>query len=127
MTMPDERTKSLRWGYEVLGELNADLEVPDDLRARAQAVCAGYPTPRTIQALIASNARRLPADMAEAIEAARTLFVDIQLSGMGSAATRKSLLYTLRHFPPVGSARHAAEVGFPGGIELWVSAMDDPR
>ena len=127
MTMPDERTKSLRWGYELLGELNADFEVPDDLRARVQAVCAGYPTPRMIQALIESNAKRLPANMAEAVEAARTLFVDIQLSGTGSAATRTSLLYTLRHFPLVGSARHAAEVGFPGGIESWVSAMQDPR
>jgi hypothetical protein len=121
MTTPEERTKSLRWAWELLAEIDADPDTGDDLRARARAVATEFPDPGVLQSLIASNAERLPTPYADAIEAARNLFLDIQLGTTGSPATRKGVLYTLRHYPPAGSATGLARGRFAFGIEDWLA------
>lgn len=121
MTMPDERTRSLRWGHELLAEISADSELSSEIRDLARSVGLTFPSPQAVQALIASNAESLPVDLAVALETARALFVEIQMSGTGSAATRKGVVYTLRHFPPAGAASSAASGRFIFGIESWVA------
>lgn len=117
MTMPDERARSLRWAHELLAELVAYSSIPEGFRARAQTICQAFPTPQQVRMLVDSKAERLPLDNAEAIEAARALFLDIQLGSVGSPETRKNLTYTMRHYPLPGSAK----TRFAGGVDNWLS------
>jgi len=121
MTMPAERTRSLRWAHELLSALVAADDLSDEIRDRARLLCSSFPGPEAVQSLIASNADRLPVEIAQAIEQARVLFVDVQLSGCGSEAIRNNLLYTLRHFPTPGSAASIARDRFAFGIESWLA------
>lgn len=121
MTLPDERARSLRWAHELLTEIATDPEVLKELRVRAEDLRLVFPTTEFLQALVTSKAEHLPSDVAAAIEAARILFVETQLSTSGSPATRKGLLYTLRHYPLQGSATTAANARFAGGIESWIA------
>jgi hypothetical protein len=61
MTMPDERTRALRWAGELLREVAASTQVPEELRREARAVLRHYPT----ASAIAQIARLMPtvADM----------------------------------------------------------------
>jgi len=120
MTTPDERTRSLRWAHELLGAISSDGELAAEIRERAIAASSAFPSPQTIQSLIASNAERLPIDMAIAIEAARALLVDIEASGFASAPMRRDILYTLRHFPLARAAERVSRARFAFGIESWV-------
>jgi hypothetical protein len=120
MTTAEERTRSLRWAHELLSEIDSDPMVAEDLRGRARALVETFPSPEAIQELVESQADRLPERMATAIESARTLFVDIQLSATGASSTRNSLLYTLRHFPLKGAADHAKR-RFAGGVDDWLA------
>jgi len=120
MTMPGERTRSLRWAHELLGALSMEGELPTEIRDRACAISSAFPSPQTIQSLIASNAERLPTDLAIAIEAARALLVDLQASGYAPAPMQQDILYTLRHFPPAGAAKGFARGRFAFGIESWL-------
>lgn len=124
MTTPDERTRSLRWAHELLGALSSDGELAAELRERASAASSAFPSPQAIQSLIASNAERLPIDMAMAIEAARVLLADIEAGGFASAPMRREILYTLRHFPLARAAERVSRVGFAFGIESWVGRHD---
>jgi hypothetical protein len=119
MTMPIERTRSLRWGFELLTTLADDNEVPIDLRERAQLLMTTYPSPEQVTQLISSNSAALPTGVGVAIEQARELFTDVQLTCRGAATTRRDLQFTLRHFPLPGHAE-SRERGFPGGIEFWI-------
>jgi hypothetical protein len=44
MTMPDERTRALRFAGEVLREMLARSDVPEDLKRQARATLRHYPT-----------------------------------------------------------------------------------
>ena len=48
MTMPSERTRAMRWAYEILVELHARQDVPEDLRHQAWMTLRHYPDQRTI-------------------------------------------------------------------------------
>lgn len=45
MTMPHERTRSLRWGFEFLGEMLSDMTIDESMRATAQRLLLTYPRP----------------------------------------------------------------------------------
>ena len=99
MTVPDERPRDLKWGFEQLHELVADSDGPSDLRERAARLADHYPTPAALDQLVSDNAQTMPRALADAIEGAGALFRDVQASCGGNVDTRKSVLYTLRHFP----------------------------
>jgi hypothetical protein len=99
MTMPDERTRSLRWGAEVLLELQQDATLPWPLRARAATIAPRYPNAEQMCSVISSDAGCLPSEWVEAISDALGLFEEISRSCVGTDETRRSLLFTLRHFP----------------------------
>ena len=48
MTMPNERTRALRWGYEVLQEIAEDPSVRDEQRSKAAEVLVDYPPPADV-------------------------------------------------------------------------------
>ena len=66
MTMPHERTRSLRWGFEFLGEMLSDETIDDHTRATAQRLLLSYPRPEQILELIEADAPGLPRTATEA-------------------------------------------------------------
>ena len=101
MTMPNERMRSLRWGWEVLEELSLDETLAEGIRERSREVRLRYPSPQVLLAHILSDAPQpgLPLEWTQAFRDALELFWKVQYGGLGSKETRNSLLYTLRHFP----------------------------
>ena len=72
MAMPHERTRSLRWAFEVLQEVRADALANEGDRARAAELLVSFPTPAAVLEYIQSDASCLPvdADAALAIDGA---------------------------------------------------------
>ena len=91
--------RALRWGWELLRDIQQDATVPVESGDSARALALRYPVPAMLPELLASGARRLPQDLGAAIDDARTLFEELQVRGSGTADTQRFLLYTLRHFP----------------------------
>ena len=99
MTMPDERTRSLRWGFEFLGEMLLDETIDACLRATAQRLRLTYPRPDQILKWIQTDAPGLPQAAAEALVEASELWTRLQLSSQGTQETRHALRFVQRHFP----------------------------
>lgn len=99
MTTASERTRALRWGAELLLELQHDATVPPALRARAATIQPRYPSAEQMRAIMGSDTADLPSEWAEAIGDALGLFQELSRSCVGNDETRRSLLFTLRHFP----------------------------
>jgi len=99
MTMPDERTRSLRWGFEFLGEMLADETIEDSLRAAAQRLLLTYPRPDQILEWIEADAPGLPQAAARALVEASELWTRLQFSRQGTQETRHALRFVQRHFP----------------------------
>ena len=99
MTMPDERTRSLRWGFEFLGEMLLDETIEDSIRATAQRLRLTYPRPDQILEWIEADAPGLPQAAARALVEASELWTRRQCSGQGTQETRHALRFVQRHFP----------------------------
>lgn len=99
MTMPDERTRSLRWGFEFLGELLSDETVEAPHRATAQRLLLTYPRPQEILEWIEADAPGLPPAASEALVDASDLWTHLQFSRQGTPETRHTLKFVQRHFP----------------------------
>jgi hypothetical protein len=99
MTMPDERTRAIRWGGELLEQIASDIALPDTMIAAAQRIALMYPTPKALEDRLRSCAAGLPPAWATALLDAHELFDETRASALGSASTRSHLMYTLRHFP----------------------------
>jgi len=121
MTMPAERTRALRWGWELLSKLQERAGVPDELRARAAAIARAYPTPVVVKSWIEDDLPKLPEEPAKCVEAAGSLFADLQ--GMPSLddELRRETLYVRRHYPQPGEAVAAARREFFFGIHSWLA------
>ena len=119
MTMPCERMRSLAWGIEVLSEIQADSQIPAELAVRARDIAGAYPSLDLLYAALDSNAQ-LPVHCGAAIDFARALFEEIVLSGAGCTQTRRSLNFTLRHFPLRGVGPLLARLP-RGEIEQWLA------
>src|SRR5437868_15490194 len=99
MSTPEERMRALRWGWELLRDIQRDATVPVESGDSARALALRYPAPAMLQELLASGARQLPQDVGAAIDDARTLFEELRVRGRGAADNQRFILYTLRHFP----------------------------
>ncbi len=99
MTMPDERTRSLRWGYEFLGEMVLDETIDASLRDAAQRLRLTYPRPVQILQWIEADAPGLPQAAAQALVEAGELWTRLQFSHQGTQETRHALRFVQRHFP----------------------------
>ena len=110
MTMPHERTRSLRWGFEFLGEMLADETIDDSIRTNAERLLLTYPRPETILEMIEADAPGLPQAAIEALVEASALWTRLRGSGQGAEGTRHTLMFVQRHFP-----------------EPWLSQLLGPR
>jgi len=99
MTMPHERTRSLRWGWELLSAIAEDAEVDESIKRDAALIKATYPPPELITQLIEADVPGLPPAGAQSIGAAADLFNKLWLNRQGTEETRQHLRFTLRHFP----------------------------
>lgn len=52
MTMPHERMRAIRWGCELLGVLEADIELLEAHREAARRIVASYPSPNDFSELL---------------------------------------------------------------------------
>ena len=121
MTTPQERMRSLRWGWELLTTLQVDAAVSSTCAERARLLLTTYPSPEALVHLLDSAARSLPSDYAQSIAAARELFQDVQADGRGAPQTLRDTIFTLRHFPTIGEATSAPGVQRSVRLERWLS------
>lgn len=120
MTMAHERTRSLRWAFEVLKEFSDDALVSEIERDRAATLLINYPKPATVLAWIEADASCMPIDAAIAIEGAGDLLRHISRSEACSAELRRSVSFALRHFPDPGSAEHWSKSSAGWTITAWL-------
>jgi hypothetical protein len=104
MTMPNERTRSLRWGYEALVEMRDNAELQDVYKLSAAAMLDMYPAPSLVSEWISAELRHIPLAAAAAIDAAGKLFIDLSHSDRCPDEIRKALSFVLRHYPLRGEA-----------------------
>ena len=107
MTMPNERTRALRWGRELLELLAEDEVIDPGIRQQAGSILRAYPMPGQLEGLVAEGALTIPADTAIAIQQACMLFLRLDRDDGCSDALLRDRLFTMRHFPD------------PGAIDLW--------
>ena len=122
MSTPEERMRALRWGWELLRDIQRDATVPVESGDRARALALRYPAPAMLQELLASGAKQLPQDVGTAIDDARTLFEELQVRGIGAANTQHFLLYTLRHFPLYHAVARVDDC--LSGLQDWLQPED---
>lgn len=119
MTMPNERTRSLRWGYELLCEMLLDDSIDASIRTVAERLLETYPSPGLVLKLIRADARSLPKDAAEALFGAGLLWQQLRRSRQGTEETQHSLLYTERHFPDASISKMLGRESLDG-LRNWL-------
>jgi hypothetical protein len=122
MSTPEERMRALRWGWELLRDIQQDATVPVESGDRSRALALRYPAPAMLQELLSFGARHLPQDVGAAIDDARTLFEELQVRGRGAADTQRFILYTLRHFPLHHAVARVDDC--LGGLQVWLQPED---
>lgn len=122
MSTPEERMRALRWGWQLLRDIQQDATVPVESGDSARPLALRYPAPAMIQELLASGARQLPQDVGAAIDDARTLFEEWRVRGRGAADTQRLILYTLRHFPLHQAVARVNDC--LGGLQDWLQPED---
>ncbi len=121
MTMPHERMRSLRWGWELLQALQTDSSIPPALAARAATLARTYPTPQTLMLMIQAERPQVPEGFGDSIDGARVLFEEVQFGGHGSQETRRHALFTLRHFPLNAAAVPAIDGAALCSLKNWLA------
>ena len=122
MSTPEERMRALRWGWELLRDIQQDATAPVESGDSARALALRYPAPAMLQELLASGARHLPQELGAAIDDARTLFEELQFRGRGAADTRRFILHTLRHYPLYHAVARVDDC--LGGLQDWLQPED---
>ena len=123
MTMPHERTRSLRWGFEFLGEMLLDETIEASIRATAQNLLLTYPRPEQLLELIEADAPGLSQKEIEALVEASALWARLRTSGQGSDGTRHTLMFVQRHFPEPWLSQRLGTAS-EGGVRRWLLPED---
>ena len=124
MTIPVERMRALRWGHELLAEIQEDPKLPKRLKRRAKEIALHYPAPLELVRLLEANADELPHELGVAINDAARLFNELRCSRYGTEQTRRSLVFTLRHYPAYAAESIKARFGTAGGLTYWLAPED---
>ena len=133
MSTPEERMRALRWGMELLEAIRQDATVPEQIGNWARALALRYPSPASLNELLAAGARTLPDELGWTIDDARRLFEELHSRGIGCVNTRHHLSFTLRHFPLFYAAQRANDC--LSGLQDWLKpessagtlSIGDPR
>ena len=107
MTMPNERTRALRWGRELLERLVGEQALDPTIRQQAQRILPAYPMPGQLERLVTDGAPVLPAEASVAIQQAWLLFFRLDREDGCSDEVLYDRQCTMRHFPD------------PGDIDRW--------
>lgn len=101
MTMPDERARAIRWGREDLIKIQEDPLVGDEVKRAAVDILLSYPDEVMLESWVDGSELTMAAQTHEALLRARQLFEKIRMADdlQGTPELRRSLLFTLRHFP----------------------------
>ena len=103
MTMPNERTRALRWGRELLELLAEEQALVPTIREQARNILREYPLPGHLETLIADGAPSIPANAAVALQQACLFFLRLDRDDGCSEELLRNRLFTMRHFPDTGS------------------------
>lgn len=123
MTMPHKRTRSIRWGHELLGEMLGDPSVDEAIKAAARTLLMTYPSPAAVSQWIDDHAAAIAPAAAQAIVEGADLWARLRRSGQGSDKTRRSLVFAERHFPEPWMAQMLATNPIDG-IRGWLMQED---
>ena len=99
MTTPDERSRALEWGRELLTQIADDETATVELRCQAKLLLEQYPTPCDLLGLVQADATQLPRLMADAFAGTAALLGRVLRLGTGGEHFRHDVRATLRHFP----------------------------
>ena len=124
MTMPHERTRSLRWGQEALQEICDDALIGESVVGWATELLRAYPTPDVVLGWIQADVVCIPIDAAEAIDGTVRLLNALWLSENCPSQLRQTLKFTLRHFPALGEAKGWACGSGKVSIRVWLLPED---
>lgn len=124
MTMPNERTRALRWGYEVLQQICEDHSVTGDQRSEAAELLLAYPPPAEVALWIQEDVASIPLPAAIAIERMSELLQIMNHQSTISPELRRRIRFTHRHHPQPGDAERwaVAHHGLP--IRIWLLPED---
>lgn len=117
MTIPEERTRSLRFAHQTMREIVDDEQAPQEWRDKVAALLARYPSPQEVLELIQAEDPSWPPAVVEAISDAADLLDRIHRRGVGSPETRYALLVTLRHHP----TRHEMTYFVTCPVQEWLA------
>lgn len=120
MTLPHERTRALRWAFEMLPEIAAHPRVPAIQQARAAAFTRRYPSPAMVISWIEAYAPCIPAAEAEAIEAAGALFEELSRSACCPQDLFRPLASVQRHYPEPLSAYDWSLAAGGEAVTVWL-------
>ena len=115
MTMPNERTRALRFGCNALQHIAEDSEMDETVRARARETLETYPSQDEVLRWIAADVRILPQGAVQALSSTSDLLFRIGILRRASADTARAIEY----------AQRQRAVGGVGSVA--VSARSRPR
>lgn len=124
MTMPNERTRALRWGYEVLQQICEDHSVSGDQRSEAAELLRVYPPPIQVTRWIQEDVACIPLLEAIAIERMSELLQIMNHQSTISPELRRSIALTHRHHPQPGDAEGWAVAHYGLSIRNWLLPED---
>ena len=99
MTMPNERTRALRFGHDALELIAEDSALDETVRARAREVLDTYPTQDEVLRWIGADVRILPERAVQALSATADLLFFTGNLRRASADTARAIEYARRHYP----------------------------
>ena len=99
MTMPDERTRAMCWGADLLERIASDTSLPHATITAARRIALSYPTQQALAQRLRSDAASMPPNWTAVLFEALQLFEEMKIKTIGSETTRTHMMYTLRHFP----------------------------
>jgi hypothetical protein len=115
MTTTSERCRALRWGAEVLDDLQTKPEIDVHLTERARAIAQAYPPASVIDALDEGQELQLSPEQIEAISKTHDLLHDLLRLDFES----QPIVATLRHFPQSDELN--------AGFMFWPRPPEVPR
>ncbi len=126
MTTPQDRLRSLKWGFELLDAVRLDARLDSTVRARAFDLLQAYPYLQLVTALRSGGALNLPADFQRGVGETRKFLGELRSDPQAPEDLKQHALYTQRHFPTPESLGWILLPGAERLIKDWIELPDTP-